>query len=1182
MGSLFTFLTAHWLPALLLGIALATLAVLGLLRPRKIRWSTPLLVVSAALAVAAVGGLALPPRWAWWILVYSVAILGCLFLLLALTGAWQRWSAYVVAVLVLLGSGGLWLDATGSKFLEIGRDLRGLTFLHPWWLALFLLVPLFFLLSSPRLNRSEPRPWIAVGLRSAGVICLSVALAEPQLRQPNDHVTVLFVVDRSKSIPEEWVDDLGGGKNDQRERRVRDFINNSVARRGAGHERDRAGLIVFGRRPRLELPPSDAPRFNLKDELPAATDGNYTDIAAALKLAMASFADDTGKRIVLISDGNENLGNAEEQARLAKTLGVEIDVLPLAAGQTNEDEVLVERVEAPPVIEQGARVPVRVLIRSHNPNVVVGRVILKQIIEGQKAPAMETRVVALRRGLNVITFTRKLTDEQRSYSYEAEFLPERVEDDKGEVLKRELPGDRVQNNRAATHVVARGQRRILILEGKGGDHLFLVDRLREAGQGKFKIVAEPVALLDRYKDRDKLAVFLSNFDCVVLANVAADQVSEEQQEVIRSNTHDQGCGLVMIGGPESYGAGGWQNTPVEKALPVDSEIKSLQVLGKGGLVLIMHASEMADGNLWQKKIAKLAVERLGPSDEVGVLYYDFQTKWHIPLQAIAGNKANILAQIDKMTPGDMPEFDTALQMAHQALIDPKKELATKHVIVISDGDPQYTPALLAGMKKDKVTVTTVGVACHGANEDQKMAAIAKATGGRAYSVKDPRQLPAIYIKESRLVSQSFVHERRFTPIVLFRSGPTDRLPEQVPQLRGFVRTTPKASPLVEVSMQTPRFAEQDFPLLAYWHYGLGKAVAFTSDAGDPKFWSRDWTQAGGGQGGLYGKFWEQVIDWSLRPTESRRLNMTTEFRDGKIRILVDARTDDNQPDIHLKLRGGITPPAGKGDEPAEQRELKFVQTNSGQYEAEVKAEESGSYFLNAQAVRTKKVKGRDGKEHEIEEGVDSVRAGVTLPYSPEFAELRSNTPLLERLRELTGGRSFEEDEILLADAAKSGAVFRPAPERVKSLLPLWYWLVYLAAVLLLADVAVRRLAVEPERMAERARYVWARLRGLPVPEPRRTEEVDRLQMRRPVGGGLAQGRAIQRFESDVIPSGGLPLGADATSSPPPAAPPGAQPAAPSLGAAQPEPEAGDYASRLLRAKKKALEERKKDGEEKKD
>ncbi|HTU22655.1 MAG TPA: VWA domain-containing protein [Gemmataceae bacterium] len=1169
-------LVTYWCPAALLTIALAVLAALGLLRHRHIRGFTPFLIISIALVIASIGGFVLPPRWGGWLLVSAIAVFISLFLLLAVSGAWWRWPAYVLAILALFGAGGLWLNAIGAGILEIAHDLRGLTFLHPWWLLLLLLVPLFFVLSAPRLNRSEPRPWIAVCLRSAGVICLSLALAEPQLRQPNDHVTVLFVVDRSKSIPEELVDDASGKKVDQRERRIRQFLNHAVEKRGAGHERDRAGLIIFGRKPRLELPPSDAPRFNLTGELPAPVDGDHTGIAAALKLALASFADDTGKRIVLISDGNENLGNAEEQARLAKTLGVEIDVLPLAAGQTNEDEVLVERVEAPPIIEQGARVPIRVLIRSHNPNRVIGRVILRQIIEGQKVPAMQTKVVALRRGLNVVTFTRKLTDEQRSYSYEAEFLPERVEDDKGEVVKRELPGDRVQNNRAATHVIARGQRRILILEGKAGEHRFLVEKLGEAGRVKFKIVAEPIALLDQYKDRDKLAVFLSNFDCVVLANVAADQVSEEQQEVIRSNTHDQGCGLVMIGGPDSYGAGGWQNTPVEKALPVDSEIKSLQVLGKGGLVLIMHASEMADGNMWQKKIAKLAVERLGPGDEVGVIYYDFIHKWHIKLQPIGGNKASILAQIDKMTPGDMPDFDPALQMAHQALIDPKKGLATKHVIVISDGDPQYTQPILKAMKRDKVTVTTVGVACHGANEDQKMAVIAKATGGRSYSVKDPRQLPAIYIKESRLVSQSFIHEKPFTPIVRFRSGPTDGLPQQVPDLRGFVRTTPKGSPLVEIAMQTPRFADQEFPLLAYWHYGLGKVVAFTSDAGDPKFWSRAWTQAGGGQAAMYAKFWEQIIDWSLRPTESRRLNMITEYRDGKIRILVDARTDDGRPDIHLKLRGGITPPRGKGGEPGRERELRFVQTNSGQYEAEVKAEEAGSYFLNAQAVRMKKVKGRDGKEHEIEEGVDSVRAGVTLPYSPEFAELSSNTPLLERLRELTGGQRYEEDDILLDETAKAGAVFRPAPERVKSLLPLWYWLVFLSAVLLLSDVAVRRLAIDPERIAERGRYVWARLRGLPVPEPRQ-EIAERLRMRRTPGGmGPAQARAVQRFESETTPTSGLPSGADATVAPPPPSPPGVTPAAPSLGAAPPEPEAGDYASRLLKAKKKALEERKKD------
>src|SRR5262249_34398866 len=191
----------------------------------------------------------------------------------------------------------------------------------------------------------------------------------------------LFLLDRSLSIPEEEGDDPAqpGARTDLRWLRLRQFINDAVEKRGPGRERDKAGLIVFARNPRLELNPSDAPRFNLQGPAPPIEHGHYPDIGAAPKLALASFPEGTGKRIVLLSDGNENLGSAEEVARLAQSLGVQIDVLPIAAGQRNEDEVLVERVDAPPVIEQGARLPIRVLVRSHNPNVVVGTLTLRQI-----------------------------------------------------------------------------------------------------------------------------------------------------------------------------------------------------------------------------------------------------------------------------------------------------------------------------------------------------------------------------------------------------------------------------------------------------------------------------------------------------------------------------------------------------------------------------------------------------------------------------------------------------------------------------------------------------------------------------------------------------------------------------------------------------------------------------------
>jgi hypothetical protein len=574
--------------------------------------------------------------------------------------------------------------------------------------------------------------------------------------------------------------------------------------------------------------------------------------------------------------------------------------------------------------------------------------------------------------------------------------------------------------------------------------------------------------------------------------------------------------------------------------------------------MIMHASEMARGNFWQKKIAKLAVERLGPSDEVGVIDFDFNCKWHVPMQEVGPNRADILARIDKMTPGDMPDFDPALQMAHVALQDKAKDFGAKHLIIISDGDPaQNNKALLNGIKADKITIVTVGVSTHGVFEDQKMADIASpgkdGNRKRYYKVTDPRQLPAIYMKESRLVSQAFVHRRPFGPRLVMKSGPTAKLPELLP-LGGFVRTTPKQSPLVEIPIVSPKFADQDFPVLAYWNYGLGKAVAFTSDAGQPEFWARRWLAGEGGREGIFAGFWEQVVGWALRPVESGRLVMNTEVRDGKVRIVVEARGADGRPDTNLRLRAAISAPGAAG----QRRELRFAQKNAGQYEAEVKAEEAGSYFLTAQATRARKVKDADGRERLVEEGLDSVRAGVTLPYSPEFADLESNTPLLERIREMTDGRTYEDDGELLSEAARVGAAFRPPVERARSALPFHYWLLFLAAGLLLVDVAVRRLAFDARETAERLRTVWARLRGFPLPPPVK-QTVGRLRARLPSEG------AERRYEGGHIKTVPGVVGE-------PAAP--TRPALPTAAppSEKPEPSAGGLDD-LLKAKKRVWEER---------
>ena len=594
-------------------------------------------------------------------------MLSCLLLWFA--GRWSFWNGLAIGGLLCLTLGA-WavpsLQASGASFVG---SIPSLELVEPIYLILLLFVPLIIVLSLHSLAGLGPiRRWVALGLRCFLIIALVLALAEPRLKRPSENVAVCFVIDRSLSVPQEidqTTSDSPGGPVDFRWRRIQTFINDAVTRRGNAHRNDQTGVIFFARRPQLVMPASAVDRMYVSDSLASTMDPNYTDIAASIKLAMASFPEGVGKRIVLISDGNENLGNAEQQAYLAKQNGIQIDTLPLAVGYRNENEVLVQAVEAPPQIATGARLPIRVLIRNAHPTRIVrGRLELLQSRDGNEKPvpiqasqdvldaSRSPALVRLRPGLNVFSFRDRAEtakkEEEFSFTYRAVFQPLEAADPDGGNRVEGLPGDRIQNNRALTQVIARGQRRVLFIEQDtaDGSHQFLIEQMRAA---KFKVFPVNAARLPQ--NRNDLSVFLSNYDCLVICDVPAEML-REQQEGIRSNTYDQGCGLVMIGGPDSFGAGGYHKTAIEQALPVDCDIKAMKAAGKGGLVLIMHASEMADGNKWQKDIAKLAIERLNAIDMVGVMQYGgINPIWHIPFQTVGDDRGKLLGAIDRMTPG---------------------------------------------------------------------------------------------------------------------------------------------------------------------------------------------------------------------------------------------------------------------------------------------------------------------------------------------------------------------------------------------------------------------------------------------------------------------------------------------------------------------------------------------------
>src|SRR5262249_41599039 len=149
-----------------------------------------------------------------------------------------------------------------------------------------------------------------------------------------------------------------------------------------------------------------------------------------------------------------------------------------------------------------------------------------------------------------------------------------------------------------------------------------------------------------------------------------------------------------------------------------------------------------------------------------------------------------------------------------------------------------------------------------------------------------------------------------TPQLTVITGPTEDLPRELPKLTGFVRTQPKPKVSVVTAIKTPEITGHEFPVLAYWNFGLGRAVAFTSDADtilvderQSLRWTAPWFGAK-----VYGAFWEHVIDWALRPVEKHKMTMKTETRDGKTKVTVIVRDEKGRPPKDIKVKGAVTTP----------------------------------------------------------------------------------------------------------------------------------------------------------------------------------------------------------------------------------------------------------------------------------
>ena len=764
------------------------------------------------------------------------------------------------------------------------------------------------------------------------IILIILSLAGFRLKLPRNELSVLFVVDSSLSVSrenKEW---------------ALDYIKKMSGELPPG---DSIGVIIFGKDAWLEENLSKNPKIKRFSTLVSPL---HTNISGALQLATAVFPESSIKKIVLISDGNENMGDAQKQAMVAAARDVKIYCLPYPRKEFSE--VLVSALETPGNVSRGEPFAIKMGVESSIETTGTIKVFRNNDL-------IATEPVEIFEGKNVFTISQNI-DKPGNYQYRAVI---------------ETKGDKYpDNNQSETLTIVQGHPKVLYL-CTDKDQLNYIPQVLQSKNYDLEtgdLRSLPVNLSE-----------ISRYQSVIFDNLNGLTMSFKQMKMVENYVRDLGGGFVMIGGDKSFGAGGYYKSPVEKILPVDLDIRKKKNLPSVALVLCIDKSGSMGGeneNVGKISLAREAaiatVDLLGPADKIGIVAFDFHAKWVSTLQ-YAANKKSIINDIASIRAGGGTSIYPALDSAYIALKNTRAVI--KHVIVLTDGRsaPANFQEISKKMVDAKITMSTIGV---GDDADMPfLEKLAKWGQGRVYFTNQASLLPRIFVRESMLAGRSAIIEEPFIPR---KVGTADFLKgvnlDELPRLLGYVVTVPKNR--ANLVLQT----HQKDPLLAYWRVGLGKSVAFTSDDGIR--WGKDWVKWKN-----YAPFWSQLIRWTLPQFKPEKFTVNMIMKSNRGKITVDSIDDEGSPLNFLNLSARVISPSGKTDT------IQLLQSASGRYEGELDTPEIGTYFINI-------LEEVDGELH-----TGKIQA-ISIPYSPEYRKFENDSYLLNRVATTTGGKIITQTD----------------------------------------------------------------------------------------------------------------------------------------------------------------------------
>jgi Mg-chelatase subunit ChlD len=879
-------------------------------------------------------------------------------------------AAAVVAIVIALSA---WIADQTSLHVD-WLPTRPIDLLRPSALYLVAIVPVFYLLRTLSLtDLSLAQQLTQATLRSLVIAGIAIALARPSWITEQSKVATIALVDVSDSV------------SDKQLAAARAYVDQLAAAAGDGNLQ----LITFAEQPIAVRKADGQPLSARIARHPGA--GAGTDTQAAMQLAYGMYPDGYVPRMVIVSDGNQTQGDVAVEAYRAKELGVRVSWRTFDQDKTSE--IRVAGLTLPDDLKVGQPYEVTAEVWSTEAQKATLALQQDEFPNGLE-PVKE---VELREGKNLVKFK---SDAKHAGATTYRLRLARFEHD-----------TESQNNQAVTTAPVKGRPNILYVEG---------GILREPGQaGHLQRALQHENMDVTVRGPSGIpatAKELEKYDLVLVSDVPARLMGAGQMQALDAYVGQMGGGLIMAGGEDSFGSGGYERTRIEQIMPVRFDSEKVVTQPDVAVVLVIDRSGSMQGPKLEaaKESARATAEVLSPNDYIAVVAFDSEAQIYVhPTRA--QNKMRISNDIARLQSGGGTNIYPGLKDAFEILQGINAKV--KHVILMTDGEAPSDgiAELVQDMRASRITVSCVGV--QGADRNL-LSMIADAGDGRLYMVEDIGALPKIFMKETQEAQKSqlvedVIHVRIAKRVEMIEGTNV----ENAPPLHGYVTTKPKPT------AETILISDLGEPILARWRYGGGTAVAWTSDVKNR--WSTDWIRWNG-----YPKFWAQVIRSSMRRKVYDSYDLTAKVADGRAHVVVDAIDSGdkfvNELDTHLEV---IDPATDKTID-----KLPMPQTAAGRYTADFRLQKYGSYLLKA-------VHQRGGQT--VAESLGS----VALSYPLEYLRTTPDPEPLRHAAQVSGGH----------DQAPPAQVWDPGQEKVSYTQDLWPYVLLGVLALFLLDLYAKRV-----------------------------------------------------------------------------------------------------------------------------